>query len=126
MVAGMGLLGGCEARVPCRAGPAGRRAGDGGRGAALHALPLIRAPLRCGWLPRGRHPPCHARCGTAGVFVGYKRYDRRKKHIRELDERAEQILAATAAGGGAPSGAESEGGPGRGRGAGAGWWVGFL
>jgi hypothetical protein len=39
--------------------------------------------------------------------MGYRRYDRRKKHVRELDEQAEQILAATA--GGAVSGAESEG-----------------
>jgi hypothetical protein len=46
---------------------------------------------------------------TAGVFVGYKRYDRRKQHVRELDERAQQILAAQAAAGGAMSGAESEG-----------------
>ncbi|KAL4427748.1 hypothetical protein ABPG75_001837 [Micractinium tetrahymenae] len=38
-----------------------------------------------------------------GVFVGYKKYDRRKQHIRELDERAEAFLAAQ-------SGAESEGG----------------
>lgn len=41
-----------------------------------------------------------------GVFVGYKKYDRRKQHIRELDERAEAYLAAQ-------SGAESEGAGGR-------------
>ncbi|EFN59685.1 hypothetical protein CHLNCDRAFT_133218 [Chlorella variabilis] len=57
----------------------------------------------------GRRERGGAEADAQGVFVGYKRYDRRKKHIRELDERAEQILAATAAGGGAPSGAESEG-----------------
>lgn len=47
--------------------------------------------------------------------MGYKRHDRRKQHVRELDERAEQILAQAA--GGATSGAESEGGPPRRQGA---------
>lgn len=37
--------------------------------------------------------------------MGYQKYDRRKKHIRELDEKAAAILAAQ----GAVSGAESEG-----------------
>ncbi len=51
--------------------------------------------------PRG--PPSPPRTLlSAGVFVGYKKYDRRKQHIRELDERAEAYLAAQ-------SGAESEG-----------------
>jgi hypothetical protein len=30
----------------------------------------------------------------AGVFMGYTKYDRRKKHVRELDEQAARILAA--------------------------------
>jgi hypothetical protein len=53
--------------------------------------------------------PCTYQLFTplAGVFVGYKRADRRKAHIRELDERAEAILAAQAVG--AMSGADSEG-----------------
>ncbi len=37
--------------------------------------------------------------------MGYQKYDRRKKHIRELDEKAAAILAAQ----GAVSGVESEG-----------------
>lgn len=50
--------------------------------------------------------PCRPLPQTGGVFVGYKKYDRRKQHIKELDERAAAILAAQ----GAVSGAESEGG----------------
>ncbi|PSC75147.1 general transcription factor 3C polypeptide 3 isoform X1 [Micractinium conductrix] len=47
-----------------------------------------------------------------GVFVGYRKYDRRKQHIRELDERAAAILAAQGATSGAESEGEDEGSPG--------------
>ncbi|PRW60262.1 general transcription factor 3C polypeptide 3 isoform X1 [Chlorella sorokiniana] len=46
-----------------------------------------------------------------GVFVGYQKYDRRKKHIRELDEKAAAILAAQGAVSGAESDGEDEAGP---------------
>ncbi|KAI7842713.1 hypothetical protein COHA_003644 [Chlorella ohadii] len=55
---------------------------------------------------RGRGPQ-----EEGGVFVGYQKYDRRKKHIRELDEKAAAILAAQGAVSGAESEGEDEGGP---------------